>query len=194
MALFAGLIAAAKATGQSGVPTVKVFVTKGAKSSAKFSAELTYVDDAGKDSTATIGDNAGRVKSYTKLDDLLRDVVEIAPALTMLTAAQSFSLVIDNPEVLAARPSTTIENVASLTKKLLRVRELKANTLMTSQIRGIELTGNAALANGTPEQQAKYAELVLRKKVIDHIADVYGEQDAALVALIVAMGGTPPGA
>jgi hypothetical protein len=185
-------VAEAVAASQSGIPDVKVFVSKSGSSAAKFSAQVTFTDYSGTVTTAMLGDNNGGVKSYSNLSELLNSITSIAPKVTTLPAASSFVVQIENPEALASTASTTVQTIASLTKKLLKVRdEVKANK-MKSDIRAIELTGNAALATGTVEQQAKYAELVLRKQVIDDLGDVYDEQAVDLAALITAMGGTPP--
>lgn len=191
--LLAAVIAEAKAAGMSGVPTVLVKV-QGVGNAARFTAQVTHQESASPNvfRTCTIAGNDGRVKIYSKLDDVLSAVVTAAPAIGMLPVGDEFALTVDNPEALAPAPSTAILTVTSLTKKLLSLRESKRAATLQSGIRALEITGNAALATGTLEQQAKYAEIVLRKVVIDDLITLYVSQDAALVALITSLGGTPP--
>lgn len=190
-ALLTAVILAAKVDGMSGVPDVLVKVV-GTGNQAKFTAQFTHEESAGVFRVSTLAGNDGRVKVFSRLDDLLAAVVTIAPSVAGLAGAATYSLSIDNPEALAPTPSSAIATVSTLIKKLLAVRASKTSATMASGIRAIELVGNAALATGTPEQQAKYAEIVLRKSVIDHLIALYSDQDAALVALITSMGGTPP--
>lgn len=190
--LLAAVIAEAKAAGMSGLPSVLVKVS-GVGSAARFSAVVTHEESVGVFRACTIAGNDGRVKIFSKLDDVLSAVVTAAPAIGMLPVGDEFALTIDNPEALAPAPSTAIATVTTLTKKLLSLRESKKSATLQSGIRALEITGNAALATGTAEQQAKYAEIVLRKVVIDDLITLYVSQDAALVALITSLGGTPPG-
>lgn len=189
--LLAAVLAEAKANGMSGVPEVVAFVV-GTGRDARFTAQYKHEESAGVFRTCMLAGNDGRVKIYSDLGDVLAGAVIVAPSITTLPVSQRFTIAVDNPESLAPAASTSIATVTSLTNKLLSLREAKRVATMNSSIRGLELTGNAALATGTPPQQAKYAEIVLRKAVIDDLISLYTTQDAALVALIVSMGGTPP--
>jgi hypothetical protein len=191
--LATAVLAEAKLAGMSGIPTVSVRVI-GVGKDAKFGASIKHEESAGVFREYTLATSKGQERIYANLSDVLDAVISITPAtaLAAIPTAESYSLTIVNPEALATPPSAVIATVVSLTKKLQSVREAKKNQQLATDIQALTITGNADLQTGTAEQMAKYAELVLRKTVTDHLIAVYVDQDADLVTRITAMGGTPP--
>lgn len=190
-ALIAACLAAAKADGQSGLPTVTVSVV-GGNSSEKFTAKIGYAESATQNRECFIADATGRVKSYGRISEILSDVVAFAPSVTALPESASFQITIANPEALM--PPVVVQTVTVLIARLVALRVKKKSLQLQSDLRGVEIASKAPMALGTPAQRASYQDLQDRKAALDLTLTLYVDQDAELVTAIVAMGGTAPAA
>lgn len=158
--------------------TMEVEATILDKKKLRFSATIVTNDpNSPNPAKYTVANANGKVRTFTDIDSVVRLVQKVSPGTTkvQVTILATNSL---NPAENLSNPQATLtkEKTVAEKAKVISDRELLAVNA--------ELISIGSFQNGTPTQQAKYADVTAQKNTLMKASEFYAAEIARITPLL----------